>query len=49
MDFKRHRKIAKSDCYLRHVCLSVRLQQLGSLWQDFKQNWYFSTFQGSQI
>jgi hypothetical protein len=35
------RKISKSDCYLRHVCLSVRpsvrLKQLGSTWTDFHE------------
>jgi len=32
VDFKLLQKFAKSNCYLRHVCLSVRLQQLGSIW-----------------
>jgi len=31
----RVRKIAKSDCQLRRVCPSVRMQQLGSNWTDF--------------
>ena len=46
MDFKRLRKIEKSYCD-RHVCLSVRLQQLGSLWKDFNQTWYLSIFRKS--
>jgi hypothetical protein len=29
------RKIVKSDCYLHHVCLSVRMEQLDSRWTDF--------------
>jgi len=37
--FRRVRKIAKSDCYLRHVCLSVRppacMELFGSHWSDF--------------
>jgi hypothetical protein len=44
MDFNRLRKIAKSDCYLRHVRLSVQLQQLSSVWENFKQIWYLSIF-----
>ena len=31
----RVRKIAKSDYKLRHVCLSVRMEQLGPYWKDF--------------
>ena len=38
------RKIAKGDCWLRHVCLyvrpSVRMEQLGSHWTDFHEIWY---------
>jgi len=34
--FRRLRKTAKSDCWLRHVCLlSVRMEQLGSPEQKF--------------
>jgi len=29
------RKIAETDYYLRHVCRSVRMEQLGSLWTYF--------------
>jgi len=32
---QRVRRIAKSNCYLRHVCLSVRVEQLGSHWTNF--------------
>ena len=28
--FRRLRKIAKLDCWLRHVCLSVLMEKLGS-------------------
>jgi hypothetical protein len=42
--FRRVCKIAKSDCYIRNisvsvclsVCLSVRMEQLGSHWRDFR-------------
>jgi len=34
-------KIAKSDYYVWHVCLSIHLQQLGSHWKDVKK---ISTF-----
>jgi hypothetical protein len=33
--FRRVRKIAKSDNYLRHVRLFVRKEELGSHWTDF--------------
>ena len=39
--FRRVRKIAKGDYYLRHVCLSicpsVRIEQLDSHWTDFRE------------
>jgi len=38
--FRRVRKITKSDCSLRHVCLSVRMEQLGSHRKDFYEIWY---------
>ena len=38
MNFTRLRKIGKTNCYLRHVCLSVRLQHLDSVWGDFVQS-----------
>jgi hypothetical protein len=28
---------AKSDSWLRHVCLSARMEQLGSQWTDFHE------------
>ena len=40
--FKRIRKIAKSDCWLRRVLPSVRMEQLGSHWKDFDGTWYLS-------
>jgi len=36
----RFAKIEKSDCYFRHVCLSVRVQQLGYHWTDFHEILY---------
>jgi hypothetical protein len=41
---RRVRKIAKSDCLLRHVCLSIYMKQLGSQWTDFREIWYLSVF-----
>jgi hypothetical protein len=31
------KKIAKMDCSFRHVCLSVRVEQLASQWMDFHE------------
>ena len=33
----RVRKIAKSVCWLRHVCPSVRMGKLRSHWTDFRE------------
>jgi hypothetical protein len=41
--FRRLRKLAKNDYYLRHVmpvCPPARVQQLGSHWPDFDEIWY---------
>jgi predicted metalloenzyme YecM len=35
--FRRILKITKSDYELRHVCLSVRIEQLGHHWTDFNE------------
>jgi hypothetical protein len=35
--FRCVRKTAKSDYYLRHVCLSVRIEQLYFHWSDFHE------------
>jgi hypothetical protein len=35
--FRRVRKIASSGYWLRHVCLSVRVEQLGSHWTNFHE------------
>jgi len=35
--FRRVRKIAKSDYYLRLICPSVRMEQIGSHWMDFHE------------
>jgi len=35
--FRQVRKIAKSDYYLRHVCPSIRMEQLGSHSTDFHE------------
>jgi hypothetical protein len=32
---------------LRHVCLSVHMDQLGSQWTDFHEIWYLSIFRKS--
>jgi hypothetical protein len=41
-------KIVKSDCYVRHVCLSVwlfiHMEQLGSHGTDFHNIWFLSIF-----
>jgi len=40
-NFRRVRRIAISDYFLRHVCLSVRpsvrMEQLGSHWADLRE------------
>ena len=40
---RRFRKIAKSN-YLTLSCLSVRMQQLGFHWMDFREIWYLMVF-----
>ena len=45
--FRCARKIAKSDCELRHVCLSVRIELLGTHWTDFHKNLYLRIFRKS--
>jgi hypothetical protein len=50
--FRRVCEFAKSDYYLRHVCMSVclsarpsvRIEWLGSHWTNFHEIWYLSTF-----
>jgi len=37
VDFRRVRKIAKSDYQLRHVRPSVRMEQFRSHWTDFHE------------
>ena len=44
---RRFRKISKSDSYLRRVCSSVRMEQLGSHWTNFYETWYLSIFRKS--
>jgi hypothetical protein len=39
------RKIVKSNYQLRHVCLSVRMEQRGSHCTDFHAIWYLSISQ----
>jgi hypothetical protein len=43
--------MAKSNYYLRHVCLSVclyvRVEQLGSHWTAFHEIWYLGIFRKS--
>jgi len=38
------RKMAESDFYLRRVCPSAHMQQLGSHWTDFHEILYLSIF-----
>jgi len=49
--FIRHvRKIAKSDNKIRHVCLSVRMEQICSHRTDFHEIWYVRFFEnGTRI
>jgi hypothetical protein len=35
--FKQVCKLAKSNCYLRHICLPIRMEQLCSHWVDFDE------------
>jgi len=44
--FSRFLKIAKSDYYLRYICLSVRMEQFYSHWTDFQSISYFDHFSG---
>jgi len=39
--------MAKSDYYLRHFCLSVRMEQLDSHWTEFHEFFYLSIFRKS--
>ena len=43
----RFRKIAKKDCYLPNVCLSVRMVKFCSHWTDFHQICYLGIFRKS--
>ena len=45
--FRRVRKIAGNECWLRNVRLSVRLEQLGSHWKCFHETRHFPTFRKS--
>ena len=51
--FRRVRKIAKNDYYLRHVgpCVrpSARMEQLGYHWTDFHEIWYLGFFENLSI
>ena len=40
-------KIAKSDSYMRHVRLSVRMERLGSHWTDFDEICHLCFFRKS--
>jgi len=42
--FWRVRKTAKFDCWLRHVQLSVRMEQHCSNWTGFRENFIFEYF-----
>jgi hypothetical protein len=43
--FRRVRKITKSDYQLRHVGLSVRMEQFGCQWTDFREKLICEDFQ----
>jgi hypothetical protein len=45
--FTRVRKTAESDCKLRHVCPSFRMEQLGSHWTDFMKSGVLRIFRKS--
>ena len=45
--FRHMWKTAKSDFWRRHICLSVRMEQIGSHWTDFDETWYKSIFRKS--
>jgi hypothetical protein len=45
--FRRVRKIAKSEHWLRHVSLSAWYVKLGSDWADFREIWYLNNFRKS--
>jgi hypothetical protein len=42
--FRRVRKVPKSHHQLRHVCLSVRMEQLGPHWTEFFEIWDLEFF-----
>jgi hypothetical protein len=42
--FRLFRKIAKSGYLFRHLCLSVRMDQLGVRWTDFHEITYLNIF-----
>jgi len=42
--FRKFKKKKTTDYQLRHVCPSVLLKQLRSLWTDFHEIWYLSIF-----
>ena len=41
------RKFAKSDYKLRHACLPIRTEQLGSHWTDFREISYLTIYRKS--
>jgi len=45
--FRRVWKIAKSDCWLRHVCAYVGMEQPVSRWAGFHEIWYLNIFRKS--
>ena len=40
IQFQARSQNCENDCRLRDVCLSVRMEQLGSLWPDFHEILY---------
>jgi len=45
--FRGFREIAESGYQLRHVCPSLRMEQLDFHWTDFHEIWYLSIFRQS--
>jgi hypothetical protein len=45
--FRRVRKTAKRDYWLRHVYPSIHMEQLGSYWTNFNEIWYFYIYRKS--
>ena len=49
LSFRHVRKSAKSEYQLRHVRLSVRVEQLGPHWTEFDEIWHLSIFRKKMV